>query len=117
MVPKPIEEEMRYKATGKLEGKVALITGGDSGIGRSVAIQFAKEGADICIVCLSEEDDAEMKAARIEEIGRRAIQFEGDIADRDFCEEVVQGTLDAFDRRELSAAAFRRPGGTQLSLL
>jgi NAD(P)-dependent dehydrogenase (short-subunit alcohol dehydrogenase family) len=101
MVPKPIEEDMEYVATGKLEGKVAIITGGDSGIGRSVAIQFAKEGADICIVCLNEEDDAEMTAARIEEIGRRAIQFEGDIADTDFCEEVVQGTLDAFSRIDI----------------
>jgi NAD(P)-dependent dehydrogenase (short-subunit alcohol dehydrogenase family) len=101
MVPKPIEEDMEYVGTGKLKGKVAIITGGDSGIGRSVAIQFAKEGADICIVCLSEENDAEMTAARIEEIGRRAIQFEGDIANTDFCEEVVQGTLDAFGRIDI----------------
>jgi NAD(P)-dependent dehydrogenase (short-subunit alcohol dehydrogenase family) len=98
MVPKPIEEDLEYAGTGKLKGKVAIITGGDSGIGRSVAIQFAKEGADICIVCLSEEDNAEMTAARIEELGRRAIQFEGDIAEPDFCEEVVQGTLNAFGR-------------------
>ena len=78
MVPRPIEEDMAYVASGKLKGKAAIITGGDSGIGRSVAIQFAKEGADVCIVYLSEEDDAEMTAARIDEIGRRAIQFEGD---------------------------------------
>ncbi len=101
LVPKPIEEDMEYVASGKLKGKVAVITGGDSGIGRSVAIQFAKEGADICIVCLNEEDDAEMTAARIEEIGRRAIQFEGDIGEPEFCEEVVQGTLDAFGRIDI----------------
>jgi NAD(P)-dependent dehydrogenase (short-subunit alcohol dehydrogenase family) len=101
MVPKPIEEDLQYVGTGKLKGKVAIITGGDSGIGRSVAIQFAKEGADICIVCLSEEDDAEMTAARIEEIGRHAIQFEGDIAETGFCDEVVQGTLDAFGRIDI----------------
>jgi NAD(P)-dependent dehydrogenase (short-subunit alcohol dehydrogenase family) len=101
MVPKPIEEDSQYVASGKLKGKVAIITGGDSGIGRSVAIQFAKEGADICIVCLNEEDDAELTAARIEEIGRRAIQFEGDIAEPEFCEEVVQGTLDAFGRIDI----------------
>lgn len=101
MVPKPIEEDLKYVSAGKLKGKVAIITGGDSGIGRSVAIQFAKEGADICIVCLSEEADAELTAARIEEIGRRAIQFEGDIADPDFCEEVVQSTVAAFGRIDI----------------
>jgi NAD(P)-dependent dehydrogenase (short-subunit alcohol dehydrogenase family) len=92
MAPKPIEEDLEY---------VAIITGGDSGIGRSVAIQFAKEGADICIVCLSEEDDAELTVARIEEIGQRAIQFEGDIAEPEFCEEVVQRTLNAFGRIDI----------------
>ena len=101
MVPKPIEEDMGHVASGKLKGKVAIVTGGDSGIGRSVAIQFAKEGADICIVCLNEEHDAEMTAARIEEIGRRPIQFEGDIAEPEFCEEVVRGTLYAFGRIDI----------------
>ena len=70
MVPKPVEEDSQYVATGKLKGKVAIITGGDSGIGRSVAIQFAKEGADICIVCLNEEDNAEMTAASLDDLHR-----------------------------------------------
>lgn len=96
MRPQPVDENELYVASGKLKGKVAIITGGDSGIGRSVAILFAKEGADICIVYLNEHEDANRTMARIEDLGRRVVKFDGDIADPDFCEEIVQRTINAF---------------------
>src|SRR5882672_3002869 len=96
MRPQPIEEDKNYVGSGKLNGKVAIITGADSGIGRSAAILFAKEGADICIVYLDEHEDAEKTLARIKELGHRVIRFSGDLAEPDFCEEVVQRTINAF---------------------
>jgi NAD(P)-dependent dehydrogenase (short-subunit alcohol dehydrogenase family) len=101
MRPHPIDEDGQYVASGKLKGKVAIITGADSGIGRSAAILFAKEGADICIVYLEEDEDANKTMRRIEELGRRAIKFGGDIAEPEFCEEVVQRTLNAFGRIDI----------------
>lgn len=83
---------------GKLNGKVAIITGGDSGIGRSVAILFAQEGADICLVYGNEHKDADATMSRIEKCGRRVIRFSGDLADASFCEEVAQRTINAFGR-------------------
>lgn len=101
MKPLPLDEDHEYIPNGKLKGKVAIITGGDSGIGRSVAILFAKEGADICIVYLNEEEDADATLKRIEELGRRAIKFSGDIGKPDFCDEVTQRTLNAFGRIDI----------------
>jgi NAD(P)-dependent dehydrogenase (short-subunit alcohol dehydrogenase family) len=98
MRPQPVDENENYVASGKLEGKVAIVTGGDSGIGRSVAILFAKEGADICIVYLNEHDDAKKTVNRIKEIGRNVISISGDIGDPTFCEKVVQQTLDEFEK-------------------
>lgn len=93
MSPRPMDEDPRYQGSGKLKGKVALITGGDSGIGRAVAIAFAKEGADIAIVYLSEEEeDAERTRRRIEELGRRFLKIPGDVGDPKFCEEAVERT-------------------------
>jgi NAD(P)-dependent dehydrogenase (short-subunit alcohol dehydrogenase family) len=91
--PKP-DWQPRYRGSGRLEGKVALITGADSGIGRAVAALFAREGADIAISYLCEHDDAAKTKAIVEEEGRRAITIAGDIGSKDFCEEIVQRTVD-----------------------
>jgi NAD(P)-dependent dehydrogenase (short-subunit alcohol dehydrogenase family) len=89
MEPRPKAETREYKAAGKLEGKVALITGGDSGIGRAVALAYAKEGADVCIVYLDEHKDAEDTKRRVEEIGRRCVTIAGDQGDEGFCRDAV----------------------------
>ncbi|HEY4415617.1 MAG TPA: SDR family oxidoreductase [Verrucomicrobiae bacterium] len=101
MRPVPLEEDREYIPGERLKGRVAIITGGDSGIGRSVAILFAKEGADVCIVYLNEEADAEKTTQRILELGQRTIQVAGDIANPEFCDEVVQRTLNAFGRIDI----------------
>ena len=98
MRPRPIEEDDRYVASGRLKGKVAIVTGGDSGIGRSVAILFAKEGADVCIVYLNEHDDAEKTIRRIQQLGRRAIGLAGDMGDPALFAQVVEQTIDKFGR-------------------
>jgi len=91
--PKP-DWEPRYPASGRLDGKVALITGADSGIGRAVAALFAREGADIAISYLCEHDDAAKTKAIVEKEGRKAITIAGDLGDKDFCERTVQQTVD-----------------------
>jgi len=97
----PAEDESHYIPSGKLKGKVAIVTGGESGIGRSVAVLFAREGADICIVYLDDREEAEKTMTRIEELGRRVIQFAGDISDPNFCEEVIQRTINAFGKIDI----------------
>jgi hypothetical protein len=79
MTPKPEYDDPNYKGSGKLQDKVALITGGDSGIGRSVAVYYAKEGADVAIVYLNETDDAKETKKAVEDQGRRCLLIEGDI--------------------------------------
>jgi len=91
--PKP-DWEPRYPGSRRLEGKVALITGGDSGIGRAVAALFAREGADIAIVYLCEHDDAAKTKQIVESEGRRAITIAGDLGDKRFAEKAVQQTVD-----------------------
>ena len=86
MTPRPKSEEREYRGCGKLEGKAALITGGDSGIGRAVAVAFAKEGADVAIMYLNEHDDANKTKELVEKEGRRCILISGDIGDSGFCE-------------------------------
>jgi NAD(P)-dependent dehydrogenase (short-subunit alcohol dehydrogenase family) len=93
MTPKPQAEGSHYRAAGKLEGKVALITGGDSGIGRSVAILYAKEGADVAIMYLSEDQDAEETKRLVEAEGKRCLTIKGDIGDEKFCQQAVQQTV------------------------
>jgi len=84
----------RYKAAGKLEGKVALVTGADSGIGRAVAYLYAREGADVAIVHLpTEQEDAEVTRKAIEEEGRRCLDLPGDLTDPGFCRDVVERTV------------------------
>jgi NAD(P)-dependent dehydrogenase (short-subunit alcohol dehydrogenase family) len=91
--PKP-DWEPRYPGSGRLKGKVALVTGADSGIGRAVAALFAREGADISIVYLCEHDDANKTKQIVEKEGRKALTIAGDIGDKQFCEKAVQQTVD-----------------------
>jgi NAD(P)-dependent dehydrogenase (short-subunit alcohol dehydrogenase family) len=94
MQPRPRDRAEAYLAAGKLEGKVALITGGDSGIGRSVAVHYAKEGADVAVMYLNEDKDAKATKALIEAEGRRCVLIAGDIGDPQFCREAVQTCVD-----------------------
>jgi NAD(P)-dependent dehydrogenase (short-subunit alcohol dehydrogenase family) len=98
--PKP-DWEPRYPGSGRLEGKVALITGADSGIGRAVAALFAREGADIAILYLCEHDDAKKTKEIVEGEGRRAIAIAGDVGDKHFCEQAVKETVDRLGRLDL----------------
>src|ERR1044071_5674925 len=82
-----------YKGSGKLSGKVAIVTGGDSGIGRAVAVLFARAGADVAIAYLSEHEDAEETRRWVEKEGRKAILLSGDVRDKAFCEDVVRKTV------------------------
>jgi len=92
--PMPRYKAPLYKGSGKLEGKVALVTGGDSGIGRSVAVLYAREGADVAIVYLPvEQSDAEITKEAVEEEGRKALLIPGDVRDFDFCKHAVEKTV------------------------
>ena len=91
--PRPRYLAPEYRGSGKLDGKVAIITGGDSGIGRAVAVLFAREGADVSIVYLSEDEDAEETQQAVEQEGRRAILIPGDVTDSEFCDEAVETTV------------------------
>ncbi len=93
MTPRPEAEDPQYLGSGELQNKVALITGGDSGIGRAAAIAFAKEGADIAISYLSEHKDAEETRRLVEEQKRKCITFPGDIGDEGFCKQLVDRTV------------------------
>lgn len=92
--PRPKADDPSYLGSHKLEGKVALITGGDSGIGRAVAIAFAKEGADIAVVYLNEHKDAEEAKSLVEEQGRSCLLLAGDIGDENFCQSAVRQTVE-----------------------
>lgn len=96
MLPAPQSFMERYKAAGKLRGKVALISGGDSGIGRAVAIGCAKEGADVAIAYLEEDADAQLTAEHVEAAGARCVRLRGDIADKSFCEEAITEVMAQF---------------------
>ena len=101
MTPQPKSDDPQYRGSGKLQGKVALITGGDSGIGRAVAIAFAKEGADVAIMYLNEHDDAKQTKQLVEKHGRRAVAIAGDIGDETFCQQAVQQTVDEFGKLDI----------------
>jgi NAD(P)-dependent dehydrogenase (short-subunit alcohol dehydrogenase family) len=91
--PRPMYDAPHYLGSRKLEGKIALITGGDSGIGRAVAILYAREGADVAVVYLSEHGDAGETKAAVEKEGRRCILIGGDVKDPVFCREAVESTV------------------------
>lgn len=93
MNPRPISVNPDYRGSGKLKGRAALITGGDSGIGRAVAAAFAREGADVAVAYLNEKEDAEETKAMVEEAGGRCVLLEGDIQDEKFCAYAVSETV------------------------
>jgi NAD(P)-dependent dehydrogenase (short-subunit alcohol dehydrogenase family) len=101
MTPRPQAEDDSYRGSGKLRGKVALITGGDSGIGRAVAIAFAKEGAHISIVYLDEHKDAQDTKSMVEEHGVSCILLPGDIGDEGFCGSAVEQTVQQLNRLDI----------------
>ncbi|TGB01268.1 SDR family oxidoreductase [Halobacillus salinus] len=101
MNPQPLHADTDYHSGNKLKGKVALITGGDSGIGKSVAIGFAKEGADIAIGYLNEHEDAEKTKQLIEAEGRKAVLFPGDVGEETFCHNLIQQTIDTFGQLDI----------------
>lgn len=97
MLPRPLDEDLEYQPAERLRDKVVLITGGDSGIGRSVALLLAKEGAAICLLYLNEHEDARKTAERISQRGGKVIAFAGDVGEPSFCERCVQETIAALD--------------------
>ena len=101
MNPQPDHGERTYDGTGRLSGKAAIVTGGDSGIGRAVAIAFAREGADVLIAYLDEHDDARETAHWIEDAGRKAVLVAGDIRDRKHCDTIVDKAIEAFGRLDV----------------
>jgi NAD(P)-dependent dehydrogenase (short-subunit alcohol dehydrogenase family) len=96
MDPTPDHGETSYKGSGRLQGRKAIITGGDSGIGKAVAIAFAREGADVLISYLNEEEDAKDTAKYVEQEGRKAILMPGDISSEEHCKQIVDRALQEF---------------------
>lgn len=96
MVPEPEIIRDDYKGSEKLKGKVALITGGDSGIGRSVAVHYAKEGADVAIIYLEEDEDAQKTKEMVEDEGGKCLVIRGNIRDRSFCADAVKKVMDTY---------------------
>lgn len=101
MRPEPEYIAPDYQGSNKLKGQVAIITGGDSGIGRAVSVAYAKEGADIVIAYYDEHEDAEKTKKLVEECGRRCLTMAGDIGDEGFCQAVVQAAIDTFGRLDV----------------
>lgn len=101
MHPRPEYKAEEYKAAGKLEGKVAVISGADSGIGRAVAVVFAKEGADIVLLYFDQPEDAEETRREVEKLGRRCLSLAGDIGDAAFCKMVVDETMGNLGRLDI----------------
>ena len=101
MTPRPDYGEESYQGHGRLQGKVALITGGDSGIGRAVALAFAREGADVLLSYLNEHADAEETARAVRDAGRRAVLAPGDIADEAHCRSLVERTVAELGRLDV----------------
>src|SRR5690606_19704435 len=90
-----------YQGSNKLQGKVAIVTGGDSGIGRAVSVYFAKEGADVAIIYLNEHNDAEDTKRLVEQAGQKCLLVSGDIGSQSFCESAVTQVLEAFNKIDI----------------
>ncbi|HEY9810157.1 MAG TPA: SDR family oxidoreductase [Halomicronema sp.] len=101
MTPRPKSDDFHYKGSAKLLDKVAIITGGDSGIGRAVAILYAKEGAKIVIVYLNEHNDANETKRLVQELGRPCLLIAGDLGDEEFCKLVVEQTIDTYGKLDI----------------
>jgi NAD(P)-dependent dehydrogenase (short-subunit alcohol dehydrogenase family) len=101
MRPRPESQAREYRAAGKLQDQVALITGGDSGIGRAVAVAFAKEGAHVAVVFRHEREDAEETRELVEQQGRQCLLLQGDVGSSAFCQKAVDRTVDEFDRLDI----------------
>lgn len=116
MTPKPAHQQSERQGSGRLKDKVALISGGDSGIGRSVAILYAREGADVAIIYLNEDDDANDTKTAVEAEGQRCLLLKGDVGDDAFCQSAVKQTVDTFGKLNIlvNNAAEQHP---QTSLL
>lgn len=119
MNPKPIYDDPCYVGCGKLKKKVALITGGDSGIGRAVAVAFAKEGADVAISYLSEENDALETKSSVEKYGAKCMLYPGDIRDEGFCKQLVSNVSSDFGALDIlvnnAGVQFPQPSIEQIS--
>jgi hypothetical protein len=109
MEPRPDHGEQSYRGSGRLTGKATVITGGDSGIGRAVAIAFAREGADVLISYLDEHDDARETAKWVEDAGRKAVLVPGDVADPAHCRAIIATAVEEFGRVDVlvNNAAFQ----------
>src|SRR5437660_1534022 len=101
MDPRPDHGEQSYRGSGKLPGHGAIITGADSGIGRAVAIAFAREGADVLVSYLSEHDDAKETARWVEQAGRRAVLMPGDVSDPAHCKKLVARAVEEFGHLDI----------------
>lgn len=114
MTPRPQTTDHRYRAGGKLLAKAALITGGDSGIGRAVAVAYAKEGADVAIVYLEEHEDAEETARLVTAEGRKCLKIPGDVGDEAFCQQAVEQVVREFGKLDVlvNNAAEQHPQGS-----
>jgi NAD(P)-dependent dehydrogenase (short-subunit alcohol dehydrogenase family) len=101
MKPRPQAEDEKHRGSGKLQGKVAIITGGDSGIGRAVAIAFAKEGADVSIVYLEERTDANETKRLVGKHGSKCLLIEGDVGEEEFCRKAITQTVKEFGKLDI----------------
>ena len=101
MYPRPIFDNDNYKGSGKLDGKVAIITGGDSGLGRACAVYYVKEGANVVIPYLDEHIDAEDTKMYLEKLGGKCLLLSGDISDKEFCNYIVKKTLEHFGKIDI----------------
>lgn len=118
MKPQPKSVDDNYKGSGKLTGKVALVTGGDSGIGKSVATYFAKEGADVAIVYLEENNDAQHTKELVEAEGRKCLLLAGDVGSETFCEDAAKKTIDELGKIDIlvNNAAEQHPQNSLLDI-
>lgn len=101
MKPRPRSQDKSHRGSGKLHGKVAIITGGDSGIGRAVAVAFAKEGADVAVVYLEEHKDAEETERLVREHGRNCLLIDGDVGDERFCRKITEEAIKRFGKIDI----------------